>query len=185
MASGQTKTYGFNQWQPEDKVLREEFNGDNEKMEQALTGLDGRVEGKAEQTEVDGLKTQLATKAAQSSLDALESSLSMELSKKYGSDNPCVVAGSYQGDGAETLFVSTGFRPSFLIIFTLHSNFDYPMLYMMGDQTVQFLISYSSSRWLENNGLLFHENGFTVQSMLTAEAGFNVAGDTYRYIAFR
>ena len=75
MASGQTKTYGINQWQPEDKVLREEFNGDNEKMEQALTGLDSRVAGKAEQTEVDGLKTQLATKAAQSALDSLSASV--------------------------------------------------------------------------------------------------------------
>lgn len=29
MASGQTSRYGLSQWQPEDKVLREEFNGDN------------------------------------------------------------------------------------------------------------------------------------------------------------
>ena len=110
MASGQTKTYGFNQWQPEDKVLREEFNGDNEKMEQALTGLDGRVTGKAEQTEVDGLKTQLATKAAQSALDSLSASVTGGLARKYGTDNPYINSGSYIGDGAATRTISTFFR---------------------------------------------------------------------------
>ena len=36
MASGQTEHYSLNQWQPEDKVLREEFNQDNAKIEAAL-----------------------------------------------------------------------------------------------------------------------------------------------------
>ena len=36
MASGQTENYGLNQWAAEDAVLREEFNGDNAKIEAAL-----------------------------------------------------------------------------------------------------------------------------------------------------
>ena len=36
MASGQTEHYSLNQWQPEDKVLREEFNQDNAKLDTAL-----------------------------------------------------------------------------------------------------------------------------------------------------
>lgn len=36
MASSQTSNYGLNQWAAEDKVLREEFNQDNAKLETAL-----------------------------------------------------------------------------------------------------------------------------------------------------
>ena len=36
MASGQTEHYNLSQWQPEDKVLREEFNQDNAKLDEAL-----------------------------------------------------------------------------------------------------------------------------------------------------
>ena len=36
MASGQTEHYSLNQWQPEDQVLREEFNQDNAKIDAAL-----------------------------------------------------------------------------------------------------------------------------------------------------
>ena len=39
MASGQTEHYSLNQWQPEDKVLRDEFNQDNAKLDTALTEL--------------------------------------------------------------------------------------------------------------------------------------------------
>ena len=36
MASGQTKNYGLNQWEAGDKVLREDFNADNAKIDQVL-----------------------------------------------------------------------------------------------------------------------------------------------------
>ena len=36
MASGQTSNYGLNQWAAEDKILREEFNQDNFKIETAI-----------------------------------------------------------------------------------------------------------------------------------------------------
>ena len=36
MASGQTEKYGLNQWEPDDQVLREEFNADNRKLEAAI-----------------------------------------------------------------------------------------------------------------------------------------------------
>ena len=43
MASGQTTNSALNQWAPEDKVLREEFNGDNAKIETALSQLTAGV----------------------------------------------------------------------------------------------------------------------------------------------
>ena len=36
MASGQTNNYELNQWSAEDPVLREEFNRDNKKVDEAL-----------------------------------------------------------------------------------------------------------------------------------------------------
>jgi len=49
MAGNQTSNYHLNQWEPEDKVLRTEFNGDNQKIENALTGL---AAGKASASEL-------------------------------------------------------------------------------------------------------------------------------------
>ena len=40
MASGQTEHYSLNQWQPEDKVLREEFNQDNAKIETTIADVE-------------------------------------------------------------------------------------------------------------------------------------------------
>ena len=39
MASGQTTNYQLNQWEAEDKVLRTEFNEDNQKIDAALGAL--------------------------------------------------------------------------------------------------------------------------------------------------
>ena len=39
MASGQTTNYGLNQWMTEDKVLREEFNQDNAKLDSVISTL--------------------------------------------------------------------------------------------------------------------------------------------------
>ena len=99
MASNQTSFYQLNQWEPEDKVLREEFNADNSRVDGALHSLAEEVGARALQTEVDGLKTQLATKAAQSALDSLSASVTAGLAKKYGTDNAYIKAGNYTGDG--------------------------------------------------------------------------------------
>ena len=44
MASGYTANYGLCQWQPEDQFVREEFNQDNAKIDEALGGKIGRCE---------------------------------------------------------------------------------------------------------------------------------------------
>ena len=42
MASNQTSNYGLNQWEATDQVLREEFNADNQKIDEALAQKLGR-----------------------------------------------------------------------------------------------------------------------------------------------
>lgn len=44
MASNQTKNYGLNQWERTDKVVMEDFNADNEKVDAALKALAERAE---------------------------------------------------------------------------------------------------------------------------------------------
>ena len=43
MASNYTTNYQLNQWEAGDQVLRTEFNQDNQKIDAALAGLDGRT----------------------------------------------------------------------------------------------------------------------------------------------
>lgn len=43
MASNQTSNYGLNQWVEEDRVLREEFNRDNQKADEILGALASRL----------------------------------------------------------------------------------------------------------------------------------------------
>ena len=44
MATNHTTNYQLNQWEATDKVLRTDFNADNERIDAALAGLDGRTE---------------------------------------------------------------------------------------------------------------------------------------------
>lgn len=41
---GQTEKFGLNQWDSADRILREDFNADNAKIEQAMTALEGGQE---------------------------------------------------------------------------------------------------------------------------------------------
>ena len=59
-----TENYQLCLWDPEDKVLRTDFNEDNEKIEQAL-------KKKAEQSALDTLAGQVDEKAEQSALEVL------------------------------------------------------------------------------------------------------------------
>lgn len=43
MASNYTENYGLCQWEATDQVLRTDFNGDNAKLEEALSDLEARV----------------------------------------------------------------------------------------------------------------------------------------------
>ena len=44
MFLNQTTNYGLTQWEATDRILMEDFNSDNKKVDTALTGLDGRTE---------------------------------------------------------------------------------------------------------------------------------------------
>ena len=175
MASGQTEHYGLNQWQAGNQVLREDFNRDNQKVDGALAGLAGQVAVKADQTAVDGLAASVAA----------------ELAKKYGTDNPVLVEGSYTGtyagSGSPTAAtVTLGFRPSFVAVFSLSENLGrYDYLALLGTPAAHLVHCVDSSDGVYSDYLTFSNTGFTVDAVLNSTCGFNLNGTVYHYFAFR
>ena len=109
MASNHTEHFSLNQWQADDQVKRTDFNEDNAKIDSALKDLAAAQAEKADQSALDALAAEVAKKAATAALDAL--------SKKLAS-MPCLVTGTYTGDGAESRLISLGFQPKALLVMT-------------------------------------------------------------------
>ena len=53
----QTSNYQLNQWQLHDRVMMQDFNADNAKIDAALHALDTAVDAKADQTALTALQT--------------------------------------------------------------------------------------------------------------------------------
>ena len=164
MASGQTTHYGLNQWQPEDAVLRTDFNADNAKTDTALNNLEQLI----------GTK---------------EAALLASISQCYGPKNPALVTGSYVGSclGTSTqvpITIQLGFRPSLLLILdgTQENDDDYALLVEV-PQAYMILRRDGQGRYLE--GLTFSDSGFTVNIYNGTDYNFNVHGHTYYYFALR
>ena len=87
MSTNYTQNYSLCQWEPQDKVQRVDFNGDNAKIDAALTAQQAAIE------------------RAQSTAGAA-----------YSPNNQPVVTGSYSGNGAARRDVSLGFRPRAVLV---------------------------------------------------------------------
>ena len=105
MATNQTTNYQLNQWEPTDQVLRTDFNADNAKLDAALAN-------KAETETVSALQTTVAAKAEQTALSALAARVTALEARPY------IVTGTYTGDGTASRFISLGFTPKALLVFT-------------------------------------------------------------------
>ena len=93
MASNHTEHFSLNQWQADDQVKRTDFNEDNAKIDAALNDLSGG----------------LAEKATTAALETV--------SKKLAA-MPCLVTGTYTGDGTDSRLISLGFQPKALLVMT-------------------------------------------------------------------
>ena len=87
MSTNYTEHYNLCQWEPADKVLREDFNADNAKLDAALA---------AQQTAIE---------KAQADVDAA-----------YRPAFPPVVTGCYSGSGAASATIRLGFRPRAVLV---------------------------------------------------------------------
>ena len=111
MASNHTTNYQLCQWQADDQVKRTDFNEDNAKIDSALKGLsDGLAAAqaeKADQSALDALAAEVAKKATTAALEALSQKLA---------SMPCLVTGTYTGDGTDSRLISLGFQPKALLV---------------------------------------------------------------------
>lgn len=107
MASNHTEHFSLNQWLPDDQVKRTDFNEDNAKIDAALNDLSGGLAEKAGQAALDALAAEVAKKAATAALEALSQKLA---------SMPCLVTGTYTGDGTDSRLISLGFQPKALLV---------------------------------------------------------------------
>ena len=157
MPSNYTENYQLNQWEPEDKVVRTDFNADNAKIDAALGAL-------------------AAEKADVSALTALTQVVAGKLS---------LIAGSYHGDGTASRTIALGATPKAVFIcpnsgrtYNSRSNG-----FCMGGLAV----SGSPLVWMEKTALQIVSGGFRVSrdtgENSTGGAATNDYGSTYNYIA--
>lgn len=71
MPTNYTPNYQLCQWEPEDKVVRTDFNSDNARIDAAIKAVDARVDGKADQSALNALTQTVNGKAEQSALNSL------------------------------------------------------------------------------------------------------------------
>ena len=107
MASNHTEHFSLNQWLPDDQVKRTDFNEDNAKLDAALNDLSGGLAEKAGQAALDALAAEVAKKATTAALETV--------SKKLAA-MPCLVTGTYTGDGTDSRLISLGFQPKALLV---------------------------------------------------------------------
>lgn len=104
------------------------------------------------------------------------------LAKKFGLDNMYLATGTYVGAGSAAVSVTTGFRPSLVIIFCTYlgaGSYDY--IFMIGDQSAQMLETQFSSREVRTDALTFSDTGFSIP----ADVLLHIEDWSYHYIAFR
>ena len=110
-----TPNYNLNQWEPEDRVLRTDFNADNAKLDGVLAALSGQVAEKVDQTALEA-----EIKARTSALAAVNTALN-----RCG--NCRVETFTYTGDGAygtagyTTKILRFSAKPAFFMITGVHT----------------------------------------------------------------
>lgn len=92
MPSNHTEHYQLNQWNPEDKVLRTDFNADNVKLDAALTG-------KADVSALAALGQRVDSKADSSALTALSEVVVERSVALAGKGNCQIWTTTYEGTG--------------------------------------------------------------------------------------
>ena len=165
MASSCTTNYQLNQWEAADKVLREEFNQDNAKIDEALA-----QEAKA--------------RAAVEQALAAETAARIQADTAFG--NCKMVYGTYVGNGAYGAGTPTQltfpFEPKLVIVQMRDAA-------QMDDRNgvmmilVRPLQSFSFSKGVYVNSISWSGNSVSWTGW-DAHYQFNASGATYLYIAF-
>ena len=103
-----TNKYQLSQWEKTDRIVMEDFNSDNAKIDAALSN-------KADKSITDALQTQLNSKADKTVTTSLQAQINTKAS---------FVFGTYTGSGTASRTISLGFTPKAVLL--LHKT---PMQY--------------------------------------------------------
>ena len=147
-----TPNYNLSQWEKSDKVLMDDFNADNAKIDAALHTLVGQVAGKA----------------AQSALNNLSQTVAGHTSALAGKGNCQICCVTYTGTGEEvTQTLAFPDRP--VLVFLMHgSNAFAPCVYGTGmSRTVGYSTDSSFPISWSGNSL-----SWTSSSMNIKHAGY-------------
>ena len=166
MASNYTSNYGLCQWEPSDKVLRSEFNGDNAKLDAAIKAVDSRVDGKASNSALNSLKNTV------NSLSTTITGQGNTLEKK---GNCQVVVSTYTGDGKNS---------------RTHTFPKKPVMFFIIGNALMF-VGYGSTWAMNHDGSFAINTAWSGTSVTLsvnaitnqARAIANVNGKTYQIIA--
>ena len=148
MAANYTEHYQLNQWEPEDKVLRTDFNADNLKIDGALVAL---AEGKANQETLNSLSEQVTALDGRALRWAVGSYTG---TGTYGSDSPCTLNFSKSLGRAPVFFMvrresdySTTKNPVLAAVRGIRSCSVYPSLINTARATCYLTWSGTSVSW--------------------------------------
>ena len=166
MASNYTSNYGLCQWEANDKVLRSEFNGDNAKIDAAISAVDSRVDGKASTSALNSLKNTV------NSLSTTITGQGNTLEKK---GNCQVVVSTYTGDGKNS---------------RTHTFPKKPVMFFIIGNALMF-VGYGSTWAMNHDGSFAINTAWSGASVTLsvnaitnqARAIANVNGKTYQIIA--
>ncbi len=164
MSTNYTQNYSLCQWEPQDKVLRTDFNDDNIKLDAALTELREEL----------GAVRALAETA-------------------YTTRFPQVLAGSYTGDGKEMQHINLGFRPKAVFVLKslpqLSLETSYTKYLYGGLATRENLSGADPKRWDNFAAVMVTSTGFRVGQHDERQGSYspnvNMQGVIYNYIAIR
>ena len=159
-----TKNYGLPQWELNDLIKMEDFNGAMASLENGLTSNKAEAAAGVEEAKSIANSAKVTANAAKSAADTALAS------KPY-------VAGSYNGNGG-TRSVYLGFRPSFVIISGMEHH--------IGNTPTAFTnYVVMTGGHVMSNEIWFMDTGFTVNGSSGWVPQLSVSGRTYDYIAFK
>ena len=176
MPANYTSNYQLNQWEKSDKVLMEDFNADNAKIDAALAG-------KADTSALTSLQAAVNGKASQSALNGLSSTVASQAAALKRLGNCRIESFEYIGTGTSgdkgATEITFSARPVFFLIFS------YSYLFFasgLGDQRCAVANVNGSARVFQVQ-LSWSGNRCSLSSS-DVDLQANVSGTDYRVVAF-
>ena len=158
MASQQTPNYRLSRWAGTDRILVEEFNSDNEKID---TALKGNAEAVAAET---------------AAREAADTALRTAVAARGNCE---VICGTYTGDGASSRTLTFNGKPLFVLVQPTDGNYNQRSLAMtrgMSSANSEFQNSNTSTSISWANTSVTFDTG-------KVSYGLNVADTAYSYLA--